>query len=252
MNRRMLCTGRVAALVLVAGASCAMAKGEWTRLYQGTGTSGAASRKHEVGNRNFFTPTAQPKPKAVAPAEPPSLKGWFVKDGKKEAWTANGDMISCVLPGGGWLASEKQYDDFDLKIDYRIGPGGNSGLGIRFPTVGDPAHAGMEIQILDDDAPEYKGKLVDAQYTGGLYYQVAPKAHPAKAPGQWNRYEVHCKGDLVRVKLNGVLIQDCDVSKETNGKGGHKSLAERPRKGHIGMQSHGHQVDFRNIEIREL
>jgi hypothetical protein len=246
----MLCTGGVAALALLATATCVQAKGEWVRLYNGS-SPGGSSYGSEAGNRNFFTKTAQPS-KRKAPAEPPSLKGWHVKDGKTEAWKANGEMISCVLPGGGWLASDKQYGDFELKIDYRIGPGGNSGLGIRFPTVGDPAHEGIEIQILDDNAPEYKGKLVDAQYTGGLYYQVAAKSHPAKAPGQWNHYDVYCKGDIVRVKLNGVLIQDCDVSKETNGKGGHKSLAARPRKGHIGMQSHGHQVDFRNIEIREL
>lgn len=250
MNRTKLFSGGVAALALLSVASCALA-GEWVRLYKGTGANRALYSEEEVGNRNFFGATAKPK-KAVAPAEPPSLKGWHVQNGSMDAWIANGDMISCVKPGGGWLTSDKQYGDFELKIDWRIGPGGNSGLGIRYPGQGDPAHEGMEIQILDDNAPEYKGKLVDAQYTGGLYYQVPAKAHPSKAPGQWNHYDVYCKGNIVRVKLNGVLIQDCDVSKETQGKGGHKSLAERPRKGYVGMQSHGHQVDFKNIEIREL
>src|SRR4051794_14908299 len=80
------------------------------------------------------------------------LKGWHVKDGKNECWKANGDMISCVLPGGGWLASDKEYGDFDIEAEYRIPEGGNSGLGIRFPEQGDPAHVGMEIQILDDFA----------------------------------------------------------------------------------------------------
>lgn len=217
MNRRTLFTGGVLLLAAVAAVPAFSAKDKWEKLYNGK-----------------------------------DLSGWHVQNGDLSAWKANGDLISCVKPGGGWLTSDKEYGDFELKIDWRIPPGGNSGLGIRYPGVGDPAHDGIEIQMLDDPAPEYKGKLVDAQYTGGLYYQVAAKAHPSKAAGEWNRYEVRCKGDRVQVKLNGVEIQDCDVSKETSGKGGHKSLAERPRKGFVGMQSHGHQVDFKNIEIKEL
>lgn len=179
------------------------------------------------------------------------LKGWHVKDGKPECWKANGDMMSCVLPGGGWIASDKEYGDFDLVVEYRIPEGGNSGLGIRFPAQGDPAHIGMEIQILDDFAAEYKG-LDPAQYNGGIYYQSAPKYKAAKAPGEWNKYEVHCKGPHIQVKLNGIEIQDINVEEFKVGRGGQKALADRPRKGHIGFQSHGHQVDFRNIRIREL
>jgi hypothetical protein len=160
-------------------------------------------------------------------------------------------MMSCVLPGGGWIASDKEYGDFDLVVEYRIPEGGNSGLGIRFPAQGDPAHIGMEIQILDDFAAEYKG-LDPAQYNGGIYYQSAAKYKAAKGPGEWNKYEVHCKGPHIQVKLNGIEIQDINVEDFKVGRGGQKALAERPRKGHIGFQSHGHQVDFRNIRIREL
>jgi hypothetical protein len=193
------------------------AKGQWTKLYNGK-----------------------------------DLTGWHVQNGKMECWKANGDMISCVAPGGGWLTSDKQYGDYELKIDWRIPVAGNSGLGIRYPSVGDPAHAGIEIQMLDDDAPQYKGKLKDAQYTGGLYYQAAATARASKKPGEWNRYEVRCQGPKIRVKLNGVVIQDVNVEDYTKGEGGHKPLSERPRVGHVGVQSHGDPVDFRNFEIREL
>ena len=80
------------------------------------------------------------------------LTGWHAKNGKIEAWKANGEMISCVAPGGGWLTSDKVYGDFELRLEYRIHAGGNSGVGIRYPAEGDPAHVGMEIQVLDDDA----------------------------------------------------------------------------------------------------
>jgi hypothetical protein len=212
-RRAFLRAGAAAGIVLAAPA---WAKGQWVNLYNGK-----------------------------------DLKGWYVKDGKAECWKANGDMISCVLPGGGWLASDKQYGDFDMSVEFRYPEGGNSGLGLRFPTQGDPAHAGMEIQILDDFAAEYKS-LDPAQYMGGIYYQSPPKYKAAKAPGEWNRYDAHCKGSRVRIVLNGIEIQDVNVEDFKVGRGGHMALAERPRKGHVGFQSHGHQVDFRNIRIREL
>ena len=179
------------------------------------------------------------------------LSGWHVQNGKLEAWKANGEMISCVAPGGGWLTSDKEYGDFVLRLEWKIGPGGNSGVGIRYPGTGDPAHAGMEIQILDDSDPRYKN-LKPAQYCGGIYYQAAPTARAAKAPGEWNRYNIRCQGSVIRIRLNGMEIQNVDVATKTTAEGNYKPLAERPRRGYIGLQSHGDQVDFRNIEIREL
>src|SRR5687767_1939312 len=84
------------------------------------------------------------------------LGGWHVEKGKIEAWKANGELISCVAPGGGYLATDKEYGDFELRLEYRIGPAGNSGVGLRFPKGGWPSTDAMEIQILDDTSPRYK------------------------------------------------------------------------------------------------
>jgi hypothetical protein len=214
MNRRVFWLGSAAALVLSAGFGLAADKFE--SLYNGK-----------------------------------DLAGWHVKGGKLDSWKANGEMISCVAPGGGWLTSDREYGDFVLRLEYRIPAGGNSGVGIRYPAEGDPAHVGMEIQVLDDAAPQYKD-LNPAQYNGGIYYQSPPKARAAKAPGEWNRYVIRCKGPNIRVQLNGVEIQNVNVEEFVKGEGGHKPLAERPRSGFVGLQSHGDQVDFRKIEIREL
>ncbi|MGE3316888.1 MAG: family 16 glycoside hydrolase, partial [Planctomycetaceae bacterium] len=141
--------------------------------------------------------------------------------------------------------------DFVLRIEWKIPKGGNSGVGLRFPPTGDPAHVGMEIQILDDGADEYKN-LVDAQYTGGIYYQAAAKHGVAKPVGEWNQYEITCLGPHVTVVLNGQVVNDAMVDTYKEGKGGHAALADRPEIGHVGMQSHGSRVDFRNIEIKNL
>lgn len=183
------------------------------------------------------------------------LSGWVAKDGKIEAWKADGETLSCVTGGGGWLRTEKMYSDYVLKLDFKIPQGGNSGVGLRFPADGNPAHVGMEVQILDDDAEEYKG-LKDAQYTGGVYYQAAPKRGHLKPIGEWNSYEITCKGPQVKVVLNGEVINDIQVDKFTEAESPENEtytpLAERPETGYIGLQCHDTRVDFRNIEIQDL
>jgi hypothetical protein len=180
-----------------------------------------------------------------------NLDGWRVKDGKLEAWKADGPLLSCVQDGGGWLTTDRPYGDFELRLEYRIPRGGNSGVGIRYPLQGDPAHEGMEIQILDDNAPQY-ANLAPAQYNGGIYFQAAPLARPANEPGEWNEYRILCRGPRVIIHLNGVKIHDLNVDEHTRAEGNYKPLAQRPKTGFIGLQSHGNRVDFRNLRVREL
>lgn len=179
------------------------------------------------------------------------LTGWHVMNGKAGVWKAEGELVVCQGDGGGWLTSDRQYGDFELEVEWKIPPGGNSGIGLRYPGQGDPAHEGMEIQVLDDPHPMYKN-LHEAQYTGGIYYQAAATAHPEKKAGEWNKYFIRCKGPRVYIKLNDVVVQDVSLDDFTHGWGGHKALAVRPRSGYVGLQSHTDRVEFRNIRIREL
>jgi len=179
------------------------------------------------------------------------LSGWHVESGKLEAWKADGEVISTVGKGGGYLATDAEYGDFELRLEYRIPKAANSGVGLRFPRGGWPSTQGMEIQLLDDDAPQYKD-LHPSQYNGGVYGHVAPKTRAAKPPGAWNRLEIRCKGPEVRVKLNGVEIQDINMDEHTQPGSKSPSLAQMPRRGLVGLQHHGDPVDFRKIEIREL
>jgi FKBP-type peptidyl-prolyl cis-trans isomerase len=179
------------------------------------------------------------------------LSGWEDQNGSISAWRADGPILSCIKRGGGWLRTTKMYSDFVLKVDWRLPPAGNSGVGLRFPPKGDPAHMGMEIQILDDPAEVYK-TIIPAQHTGSIYYQSAAKQGAAKPAGEWNSYEITCLGPHVKVVLNGQVVSDVDVDQFTKGKGGHKALADRPKIGYVGLQSHETRVDFRNIEIKDL
>ena len=180
-----------------------------------------------------------------------NLDGWSVYRGERDVWQSNGPLLSCVQPGGGWLRTTAEYSDFILRLEFKIPPGGNSGVGLRIPEKGDPTHAGMEIQILDDDAEKHRD-LKPAQYCGGIYHQVAATKRAANPPGEWNSYEITCIGHHVQVVLNGTVVNDVMIDAYTTGEGDQLALADRPQIGRIGLQSHGSRVDFRNIEINDV
>ena len=184
------------------------------------------------------------------------LQGWVVQEGRIGAWSREGKTISCRGAGGGWLRTEKEYSDFHLKFDYRYQPGANTGVGIRCPSEGNPTFTGIEIQLLDDQAKKYRDLRAD-QYTGSIYYQVAPtQKSKLNSPGKWNQCEVICISDLIKIKINGEVVNQVNLAKPAdNGKPNVSKrwkLAERPPIGHIALQSHPSQVDFRNLFVKDL
>ena len=187
-------------------------------------------------------------------ADPTTVKGlpgWHVQNGKAEAWVAEGKTIRCVAAGGGFLTLDREYGDFELSVEYRIPPGGNSGIGVHYPPGGHPSSTGFEVQILDDDASQYRN-LKPAQYNGSIYKLVPPKARAAKPPGEWNRLEMRCQGPRIQVRLNGIEVQNVNADDFPTAEEGLTPLAKRPRRGCIGLQSHGDPVSFRSFTIREL
>lgn len=179
--------------------------------------------------------------------------GWHVVHGNLAAWRALPEMISCVEKGGGCLLTDREYGDFELRLEYRVPPGGNTGIGIRVPPGGWPSTDGFEIQILDDQHPRYQEKVKPEDGHGSIYKHVAPKARPFKPAGEWNRILVRCQGAIVVIRVNDVEIHNVNLDdyKDSLGKG-KIGLGRRPRSGQIGFPSHGDPVDFRGIEIKEL
>ncbi len=178
-----------------------------------------------------------------------SLKGWKRHGGKEGTWAIDekaGTMYT--KGGGGWIMTEKEYGDFELRVDFKVPKGGNSGVALRSPMKGDPAYTGMEIQILDD--PSYKG-LQKWQHTGSIYGVVPSSGQPTRPVGEWNTYVITCKGKKVTITLNGTEIINADLAdhEEKHGKT-HPGILRA--KGHIGFQEHGGKVEFRNVFIKEL
>lgn len=168
----------------------------------------------------------------------------------------DGDMAIRPKPGkgsGGNLFTKDEYSDFVFRFEFQLTPGANNGLGIRAPLEGDAAYEGMELQILDNDAPIYKDLHV-YQYHGSIYGTIPAKRGFLKPTGEWNYEEVIVKGPRIQVILNGTKILDGDITEaRKNGAADGKPHPGLKRdKGHIGFLGHGSPVKFRNIRIKDL
>jgi len=177
------------------------------------------------------------------------LVGWQQIGGQERAWQFENGVLSVEGEKGGWLATHREYNNFALQVEFRVPPGGNSGIFIRAPLEGDPAYTGLEIQILDDYA-EQGSRLEPYQYTGSIYGVQAPSERVSKKAGQWQRMVIIARGLHLQVGLNGKKIVDTDLSYYTHLADTHPGLLRKG--GHIGLQSHGTRVEFRNIKLREL
>lgn len=177
---------------------------------------------------------------------PPEGAAWEVRDGVLRSTGARG----C------WLISEKEYGDFILEYEFKLGPLGNSGCALRAPIKGDPAFDGLEMQMADF---RYNEKAKPSELTGGLYRAAAPSKQLYQ-PGEWNAVRIELRGSKVKVTLNGEIVQDIDLDdfKETvlrHDNTNAPPLKDRPRKGHIGFQElsrgDGHAM-IRGARIKEL
>jgi hypothetical protein len=180
-----------------------------------------------------------------------TLNGWKLIGGKGPGYVPENGVLTCPADGGGNLYSEKEYSDFILQFEFKLSAGGNNGVGIRAPLEGDAAYVGMEVQVLDDSAPQY-ANLEPGQFHGSIYKVAAAKKGALKPVGEWNKEEIRAEGRRIQVKLNGKVIVDTDLNTITDP----KILREHPGmlrdRGHVGFLGHGSLVQFRNIRIKDL
>jgi len=178
-----------------------------------------------------------------------NLKSYFPQDGAIVCDPSRGSG------SGGNLYTDKEYTNFVMRFEFQLTPAANNGIGIRAPLDGDAAYAGMEIQVLDDEAPVYRN-LQEYQYHGSVYGVIAAKRGYLKPVGEWNEQEIIADGNRIKVTLNGTVILDGDLAEasknftETMDKRQHPGISNKS--GHIGFLGHGSWVAFRNLRIKEL
>lgn len=198
--------------------------GGWTLLFDGHSTAGW---------RNFKSETISPN--------------WHVEDG-----------ALTNTPGGGDIVSVDEYENFELTLDWKIAPGGNSGI---FFNVVEGDHdevyrTGPEMQILDDAAAEDR---VNPTHRAGSNYDLeAPRTTSVHPAGEWNSVRLLVNRGHVEQYLNGVLQVSYDLwSPAWEAQVARSKFATMPdygraHRGHLALQDHGAVVQFRNIKIHEL
>jgi hypothetical protein len=179
-----------------------------------------------------------------------NFEGWA---GPTNNYSVDHGSIQCMKGKGGTIYVNDELGNFSARMEFKLPPGGNNGLAIRYPGSGDTAYVGMcELQVLDDSAKKY-AKLHPAQYHGSAYGMV-PAARGYQRPvGEWNFQEVTVDGSRIRVELNGTLILNADLANVEKPMYDLGKFKGRLRKsGYFGLAGHGDAVSFRNISIRNI
>jgi hypothetical protein len=184
------------------------------------------------------------------------LSGWTVfLDPKKEAdrtkvFTVQDGILVCEGAPFGYLITDKEYENYILKVQWRWGKkvhgrGRNSGVFVHVVGPDKIWPKAVEAQLMADHAGEFwlvdNFKLkVDAKRQDAKnarhYYRM--KDHVEKAIGEWNQYEITCKGDSIRVEINGQLVNE----------GTEAELS----KGRILLQSEGAEIHFKDVVLKQL
>ncbi len=183
---------------------------------------------------------------------------WKVNDGVLYLDTTKKQGYQTI--GGGDLLTDSEYENFDLKLEWKIAPNGNSGL--IFLINEDTAkykevwYTGFEMQILDNDGhPD--GKIIKHR-AGDLYDLISSSKETVNPVGEWNEVEVILNHGKLDLFLNGTNVVSTTLWDDNWNKlvAGSK-FKDMPdfakyKKGRIALQDHGNMVSFRNIQIKTL
>ncbi|MDP7266729.1 MAG: DUF1080 domain-containing protein [Pirellulales bacterium] len=198
--------------------------------------------------------------------------GWrnFRQKSLSDRWRVEDGTLVRAHDGAGDIITDDQFENFELTLEYKISPGGNSGLMFHVTEQESaPWMTGPEIQILDNEHGQ------DPQLTGWLYGLYQPKKpkwvlleeqasrlltptipDSSRPAGEWNRIYLRIGPEQGELLLNGLRYYSFKKgSPDWNKRVAESKFAAYPhfgnaRRGHIALQDHGDRVAFRNIKIR--
>jgi hypothetical protein len=230
--------------VLPSGAICLQTHGapiRWRNLFVREIPGAEANQILASKNTTGFAPVWNGK----------DLSGWA---GALENYEIAEGSIQCRKGKGGTLYHTQELGDFVARLEFRLPPGGNNGLAIRYPGSGDTAYVGMcELQVLDDGYEKVTGKPIDPRQTHGSAYGMVAAARGYQRPvGEWNFQEVTVRGSTLKVELNGTVILDTDLAKVTEFHGNKTHPGKDRLRGYFGFAGHNDPVQFRNITLKNI
>jgi hypothetical protein len=165
--------------------------------------------------------------------DPNQASGWLVEDGVLVNRVAQEEGKPHKSFGN--LRTEKEFGDFNLKLETRVPKGGNSGIYLR---------GIYEVQVLDSH-----GKPLDPHNMGGIYSRICPTASAEKPAGEWQTMDITLVDRHVTVILNGTKIID---NQPLEGCTGGALWSDQLRPGPIYFQGDHTGIEYRNIVLRPI
>jgi len=189
-----------------------------------------------------------------------TFNGWrgFKMQEVPQGWTITKEGELYFKPKGkGDIMTAEQFGDFELQLEWKISPGGNSGIFFRVTEDDDYSwKTGPEMQVLDNVKHKDGG---DPKTSAGANYALHPPLQDVTRPAvEYNAVRLVVQETHIEHWLNGVKVVEYDIgspdweARVTASKFGTMSKYGRNRQGHIVLQDHGDKVWYRNIRIRPL
>jgi len=207
---------------------------------------------HSAGPENGFVPLTGEDGKAH----------WigYGHDAVENRWPESWELRDGVLhaTGGGVdLKTSEQFGDFDLRFQWKIPPGGNSGVMYRVSQESEPAYyTGPEYQLFD--AEGFADPITPDMESAAVFGLYAPGVQAARPPGQWNEGRIVIRNNRVEHFLNGQKVvqyalgsDDWKARVAASKFAAWEKFGKNPR-GHIVLQDHGTEVWFRDVRIKRL
>lgn len=168
------------------------------------------------------------------------LQGW-IPMGPSEAFTVKDHAIytTGARPYPSWLRSEREYENFVLRFEYKTEGWYEGGVLLHAPKNGPGSKLGFKIHLRHDQ------KAYGLRSPGAIYDAAAPDRIANLPSGQWNRCEIECNWPCLRVTLNGECIHEIAMDIED-------AFRDRLRRGFIGIQNLGCRASYRHVQIRVL
>ena len=181
----------------------------------------------------------------------------YKKDKLPDGWVVK-DAAIVREKGGGDIITKEQYESFELTVDWKISPGGNSGIMFKVQETQGPSYqTGPECQVQDNKGGH------DPQKAGWMYALYPASVDATKAAGEWNRFVLKVQKTATGTykcehTMNGTLYVTYEIgSADWNEKVAKSKFAKmegfgKADKGHICLQDHGNEVAYKNLKIRVL
>jgi hypothetical protein len=167
------------------------------------------------------------------------LSGW-VEMGEPGGFVVDDGMLVLKSPRNhpNWLRTSREFENFDLRLEYLMPGWCETGVFIHAPLYGDREASGVRVHLKHDRSEQ------GSRSTGGIYDVAAPISIANRPAKEWNTLEIEADWPMLRVRLNGVLVQD--INREFS-----PAMRAKARRGYIGLDDLNCAIRYRRIEIRE-